>query len=218
MRTFEESWGFQDGVTGNSEQQGPSPSLTQELSGALGCLGPSPCPSRAPQLPGRTMRTLEVACRVHTHPALPLSNMPPPPTPEPSTGTEELRRLDPSKWRGGKGPASSSPPSATPPTLPAVPLQRSRPPSLRYALSLLSPDRPVPGLSFSLLRPKAPSPSARQLSPSLKAPPCTSPHPGQDSKASIHSKTGLWGPAGGGRSGAETGLSAPSSWFQRAPW
>lgn len=111
--------------------------------------------------------------------------------PSPARGQRNSGDWTPASGGGGNGPASSSPPSATAPTLPAVPLQRSRPPSLRHALSLLSPDQPIPGLSCSLLRPTAPSPSARQLSPSLKAPPCTSPHPGQDSKASI-----LWGPAG----------------------
>lgn len=143
MRTFEESWSFQDGVTGNSEHKGPSPSLTQELSGALGCLGPSPWPSRAPQLPGRTTRTLEVACRVHTHPALPLSNMPPPPTPRaqhrdrgtPETGPQQV-----------EGEATAQ--------LPAALHLPPRPPSQQYLCR-----------GHALLPSDTPSPSSPQTSP-----------------------------------------------------
>lgn len=171
MRTFEESWGFQDGVTGNSEQQGPSPSLTQELSGALGCLGPSPCPSRAPQLPGRTMRTLEVACRVHTHPALPLSNMPPPPTPRAQHRDRGTPQTGPQQVEGRQGPSfqqpsichPAHPPSSTSAEVtPSFPQIRPLPPLPRPARSrpfFFSPQAqgPIPLGEAALPEPEGPS-------------------------------------------------------------
>ena len=208
------------GVTGNSEQQGPSPSLTQMLSGALGCLGPSPCPSRAPQLPGRTARTLEVACRVHTHPALPLSNVPPPPTPPAQhRGTEGLRRLDPSKWRGRQRPSFQQPsichvahlahpPSSTSAeVMPSFPLTRPLPRPARSRPFLFSPQAhgPIPLREAALPQPEGP----------LLAHPLTR---GGTARPVSTLKLASGAQPGGGRSGAETGLSAPSSWFQRAPW
>ncbi|XP_054942936.1 translation initiation factor IF-2-like isoform X1 [Physeter macrocephalus] len=138
---------------------------------------PIPRPLPSPAAPREDSRTLEVACRVHTHPALPLSNVPPPPThPQPSTGGQrDSGDRTPASGRGATA-HFQQPSIATAPTLPAVPLQRSCPPSLKTAGPR---PRPAPSRPF-LFSPQAHGPTRlrRQPSPSLKAPSLRIPSPG----------------------------------------
>lgn len=159
---------------------------------------PSPSPSRAPPAPLGDSVYLGSGPwrRQRPHPPSPASEQCLHTQPSRTEGLLETR---PQQVEASRVSASSNPPKGTPPTPPAVPLQRSPPPSLRH---VLAPDQHFPGLSYSHPTLRGSPPPAP---PASRPAPCTSLHPGWESQARVHSETGLRGP--------ETGLSARASWF-----